>query len=344
MTESSAPLSPEILTSRLGDYLVENKLITALDLNEALEAQKSLRAEGKPSPLLGEILLEMKRIDRTTLDSAITKQILQLKAALIESNQHLEQRVKVRTAELEQALRKLSELNQLKSNFVANISHELRTPMTHLKGYLELLITQDLGALNASQVQAMQIMQRSSERLERLIEDLIQFSMAERDEVSLRVRNFNLGTLCLNLVNRLQPKAKAAQVTVHFQTQPDIPTVSADEEKISWVILQLMDNAIKFTPAGGSVHLSLEQDSKFVRVSVRDTGIGIPPDRIEEIFQPFHQLDSSSTRRYAGTGLGLALVKKIIESHGSVIHVTSQVDQGSVFEFLIGTSEIVSQP
>jgi signal transduction histidine kinase len=337
-------LSPEILVSRLGDYLVEKKLITPEDLQEALDYQVILRKGGKTAPLLGQILIEMNKISRVRLDTAITEQIIALKSALIESNQHLEQRVKERTAELEQALRKLSELNQLKSNFVANISHELRTPMTHLKGYLDLLITADLGPVNQSQVQAMQIMQRAAERLERLIEDLIQFSMAERDDVHLRTRAFNLSTLCLNLVSRVQARAKASQIDLTYDLPDHLADVTADEEKISWVILQLLDNALKFTPSGGSVSINLEQDSKFVRVSIKDSGIGIPSDRLEEIFEPFHQLDSSSTRRYAGTGLGLALVRKIIEAHGSVIHVTSSLGKGSTFEFLLSTTQIASQP
>ncbi len=106
---------------------------------------------------------------------------------------------------------------------------------------------------------------------------------------------------------------------MNFDIQPDIPFVQADEEKISWVILQLIDNAIKFTPSGGQVNLSIEKEfDTLVMVTVTDTGIGIPANRLEEMFEPFHQLDASSTRRYGGTGLGLALVKEIVSAHGSI--------------------------
>jgi signal transduction histidine kinase len=138
-------------------------------------------------------LLELGLIDRQTLDQAITEQIMQLRAALQETNRQLEQRVQERTAELQNALNKLSELNQLKSNIVANISHELRTPLTHIKGYLELLIAELMGPLSPEQVGALEVMQRSTERLERQIEDLILFSIASRGEFSLRLTSINVG-------------------------------------------------------------------------------------------------------------------------------------------------------
>jgi signal transduction histidine kinase len=121
---------------------------------------------------------------------------------------------------------------------------------------------------------------------------------------------------------------------LNFEVRSDIPFVQADEEKISWVILQLIDNAIKFTPSGGQVNLSIDKESEtLVMVTVADTGIGIPPNRLEEAFEPFHQLDASSTRRYGGTGLGLALVKEIVSAHGSIVNVKSEEGKGSTFSF-----------
>ncbi len=336
----SRPLTPEILISRLGDYLVEKGLITSDDLKHALEYQARQRENHETPDLLGQILIKMGAIDRTTLDSAITEQILQLRTALTKANQRLEQRVQERTAELEQALAKLSELNQLKTNFVANISHELRTPLTHLKGYLELLITGDLGNLNDEQKQALSVMQRSSDRLEHLIEDMILFSTMERSTINLKPKPFNLASVCTAALNRYSAKANEQQIHLQLICPNSLPNVVGDEEKVGWVIQQLVDNAVKFTPKGGEVIVKIEKDGRFLRVSVSDTGIGIKPDKINEIFEPFHQLDGSSTRRYSGTGLGLGLAKKIIEAHNSVIHVTSQPGKGSQFAFLLSTVEI----
>jgi len=173
MTEVKQPLTPEILVPRLGDYLVEQKLITPDQLTYALQQQTAIRKSQSATPLLGQLLVELGILDRAALDQAITEQVLQLRAALTENNQLLERRVQERTRELEQALERLSELNQLKSNFLANISHELRTPLTHLKGYIELLRTGDLGVLTPEQATALETIQRSTDRLGRLIEDLI---------------------------------------------------------------------------------------------------------------------------------------------------------------------------
>jgi signal transduction histidine kinase len=123
-------------------------------------------------------------------------------------------------------------------------------------------------------------------------------------------------------------------VNVYVASSEDIPRVQADSQKISWALGELLDNAVKFTPSGGRVVLRLEREGeKLVLVSVSDTGIGIPESRMEEIFEPFHQLDGSSTRRYGGAGLGLSLVRQIIEAHGSMLEVRSIEGKGSTFKF-----------
>jgi two-component system, OmpR family, phosphate regulon sensor histidine kinase PhoR len=227
----------------------------------------------------------------------------------------------------------------MKSNLVANISHELRTPLTHIKGYIELLISEGLGPLTTDQEQALDVMENSTDRLERLIEDLLLFSMVEKDQIILHIRPFNLNKLCSELINRCINNAEQRNIDLQFESATEQVIIDGDEEKIAWAITQLLDNAIKFTPSGGSAKVSIEVEAKFARLAVADTGIGIPPEKFNEIFESFHQLDGSSTRRYGGTGLGLSLVKKIIEAHGSVIHVTSEVEHGSTFTFLLKLAE-----
>lgn len=328
-------LTPEILLPRLGDYMVEKGLLSPEDLKRALNRQKELRASGQPVPLIGQILIEMGAIDRPGLETVITEQIISLRAALQEANAHLELKVQQRTAELEEALNKLAELNQLKSNFVANISHELRTPLTHIKGYLDLLISGDFGPLTSEQNHALSIMARSSDRLEHLIEDLIQFSLAENNQVSLNLQSVDLAKLCKTAIQNASKKAEQTSVDLCLDLPDFIPLVEADEEKIGWVITQLLDNAIKFSPNGGKVTLHLVVEKRTVCISVADNGIGIPADKINLIFEPFLQLDGSSTRKFGGTGLGLAMVKKIIEAHGSIIQVHSREGSGTQFEFYL---------
>ncbi len=328
-------LTPEVLVPRLGEYLVQRGRVRAEDLKKAL-AHQHKKQDKTQSGLLGETLLELGLIDRPTLDQAITEQIIQLRNALEDANRYLERRVQERTAELQLALRKLSELNQMKNNFVANISHELRTPLTHVKGYVEILVTDSLGALNEEQKNALQVSQRAITQLEGLIDNLILFSQAARGEMTLHMAPVNLHNVAANIINYSNPKALDRKITLHVEIKPNLPAVKADEEKITWVILQLMDNAIKFTPAGGRVSLTiLREADSLVSVSVTDTGIGIPKDRLHELFEPFHQLDGSSTRRYGGTGLGLALVRQILDAHGSVIDVRSEEGKGSTFKFTL---------
>lgn len=329
----TTPLSPEVLVPRLGEYLVQRGHISDADLKKALAYQQEQHNLGKRY-LLGEALIALELIDRRKLDHAVTEQIIQLRNALEDANRFLEQRVQERTAELQEALRKLSELSQMKANFVANVSHELRTPLTHVKGYLELLTTESLGALNSEQKNALQVSQRAAGRLESLIDNLILFSLAARGEMTLRLSPVNLNKVTEEIMNYSRSKAEDRNVHLHFDVPPNLPQVQADEEKISWAILQLLDNAIKFTPAGGDVSLSVQQESDtLVMVTVTDTGIGIPGDRVQEIFEPFHQLDASATRRYGGTGLGLALVRDIITAHGSMVDVRSEEEKGSTFRF-----------
>ena len=334
--ETPVQLTPEILVPRLGDYLVEKGIITLDDLKRALSFQKTARiGDTQVSPLLGQILIDWGLIDRTTLEQAITELIIQLRSALQDANEQLEKRVQERTAELELAFRKLSELNQLKSNFVGNISHELRTPLAHLNGYLDVLLAGDLGDLTGEQKRVLKIVRRSANRLDHLIEDLILFSMSEREPLNLRLEPINFADLCSSLIESTQTKAQEQNIILIFECQVGLPPIQIDEQKISWVILQLLDNAIKFTSSGGKVTLKVDREDNFVRIAVIDTGIGIPAERMEEVFEPFHQLDGSSSRKYGGTGLGLALVQKIIEAHGSIIHVNSEVGKGSQFDFLL---------
>ena len=338
---SPSPLSPEILVPRFGDRLVEKGIITQEQMQHAADFQAQLRQKGD-NRLFGQVLIDLGIINVATRDAAVTEMIFNLRFALQEanqqleaSNQQLERRVEERTAELKRALAQLAEINQLKANIVANISHELRTPLTHLKGYLELLLAGDLGAVSEAQHSALTVMERSTDRLGRLIEDLILFSVSERDQIHLRVMPFELSTLCVTCIHKVGAKALERNIKLMLDCQPDLPSVDGDEEKISWVIMQFLDNAIKFTSPDGQVSLKVWRDEEYVKVAVIDTGIGIPADRVDQVFESFVQLDGSTTRRAGGTGLGLALAKKLVEAHGSNIRVTSKEGEGSSFEFFL---------
>lgn len=332
MPPKKIKLSPEILVPRLGDYLIEKGFLSEQNLKKALAYQRKEKTSSEPA-LLGQILLDLGMISREELDQAVTEQIIKLQSALQVANEDLEARVRERTAELEYALARLSELDQLKSNFLANISHELRTPLTHLRGYVQLLVGEQLGPLTPSQVNALNVMQKSENKLGNLIDDLIQFSILDRSNLTLQMNEVDLLDVFKEIIPEAQEKCQEKGLVCKARIPRNIPRVKADAEKLVWALQHLIDNAVKFTPGGGEVVISARAQDKEVRLSVRDTGIGIPKDKLEEIFELFHQLDGSATRRYGGTGLGLALVQNIIEAHGSAVEVQSKEGEGAYFAF-----------
>ncbi len=333
MTQTLPKLSPEMLVPRMGEYLVQKGLISTENLQAALDHQLNETDKGN-SILLGQALIDLKFIDRSDLDQAVTEQILQLRSALQSANRTLERRVEERTAELQKALERVSELSQLKANFIANISHELRTPLTHIKGYIELLISESLGPITNEQKHALHISQQSSGKLEGLIEDLIMVSLASRGEMSIKLDDIDIRRIGSLVVKSFMEKARDREINLRAEIEENVPFVQGDSQKIGWALSQLIDNAIKFTSTGGSVVVGVRREGEnLVIVSVTDTGIGIANSRLTEIFEPFHQLDGSSTRRYSGTGLGLSLVRQIVEAHGSMIDVQSVEGRGTTFKF-----------
>ena len=191
MQQNLPKLTPEMLIPRMGEYLVQKGLISDADLHKALAYQQEQTAQGNHY-LLGHALMDLRMLDRDALDQVVTEQIIQLRSALQSSHRNLEHRVKERTSDLNEALQRLSELSQMKANFVANISHELRTPLTHVKGYLELLITGSLGTVSGEQRNALQVSQRATSKLESMINDLIMFSLAANHNAKHRISIINI--------------------------------------------------------------------------------------------------------------------------------------------------------
>jgi signal transduction histidine kinase len=334
--------STENPVPRLGEFLVNRNLLTEDQLQQALRFQKE-RAAQHTGKMLGETLIELGLIQRADMERAVVAQVLDLQAALQNSNRQLAERVAERTAELEKALKKVNEINQLKVDFVSNISHELRTPLAQIKGYVVMLAEGMLGDLDADQKDAMKSTLEATERLQSLIEDLIRFASAARGDLVINYSVFSLSDLVQSIFNRASAKAVHSTLQMAIDVPPDPVHVRGDVEKLTWVVMQLIDNAVKFTPDRGHITVGIKPSPsrRFAAVFVRDSGIGIPANRIHELFQPFHQLDMSSTRRYGGTGLGLALVHRIVDAHDAQIKVESIVGQGSTFAFEL---PMINQP
>jgi signal transduction histidine kinase len=332
LRKQGKPITPEVLTPRLGDFMVEKGYITIEDLDAALMYQQGQALNGR-AVLLGEALVGAGKLSRLELDEAITEQIFILQGALRTSNELLEQRVEERTHELSEALDKLTEINALKNNFISNISHELRTPLAHMVGYIDLFADGSMGELTGDQQMAMDVLKRANDRLFHLIDNLIQFSLIYKNEVAIEPEAVDIRTLVGGSLSRNQRLAETNQITLSMDLPEELPAVHGDPEKLGWVFDSLIDNGIKFNKPGGRVDVSSNLMNGGIELLVVDNGIGISQEQLGELFEPFHQLDGSSTRRYGGTGMGLALAYKIVEAHHSVIEVESKPGAGSIFRF-----------
>jgi signal transduction histidine kinase len=333
--------APDFLVPRIGEYLLKQGQLTEEQLEHALNRQKRLNLRGKRR-LLGQTLVELGFVNRETIDRAINNQIIELHGALQDANRTLERRVEERTAELRNALEHLKELNQIKASLISNVSHELRTPLAHIKGYVELMAEAQLGPLSEDQLRALEVVQGATSRLERLIEDLLEFSTASREGLRINPQAIDLSQLARETLVRSSEKASKADVALEADVADDLPPAMADRERLGWVLHQLVDNGIKFTPAGGKVLISSRAEKHRILIAVRDTGMGIPQDRMDEIFEPFHQLDGSPTRRFGGTGLGLSLVRLILNSHRTDIRIQSEEGKGTTLVFSLPVAKLGS--
>lgn len=269
---------------------------------------------------------------------------------LAEAFNDMTQRLKENVEQLEESNRKLAtvneelkELDRVKSDLLANVSHELRTPLTAIKGYTDYILERKLGPIAEKQEKGLIVVQRNLERLSRTINALLDFSRMELGRITLNIQPFSLRALLDQILTALRSELEKKRLVFATRLEPSLPHVIADREKLSAVLENLIINAIKFTPEGGSITVSASrlQDAErpSAEIGVADTGIGIPRDQLGKIFMRFHQVDASTTRRFGGVGLGLSIVKSILDAHGSAIVVDSEEGHGTVFRFRLPVLE-----
>ena len=242
--------------------------------------------------------------------------------------QQINERLRLTNAELDRATR-------LKDEFLANMSHELRTPLNAILGMSEGLKEHVFGSLTDRQRQAVETIERSGTHLLELINDILDLSKIEAGKLELETALVNVQYLCESSLTFVRQMAFSKGIRLSLESVQVMSDIEVDERRIRQILINLLSNAIKFTPTDGQVTLraGVEQQNgvDHLKLSVIDTGIGIAPGDIAKLFQPFVQIDSSLSRQYNGTGLGLALVRKIAELHGGTVSVTSEVNQGSCF-------------
>lgn len=226
----------------------------------------------------------------------------------------------------------IKHLERVRAEFVANVSHELKTPVTAVKGFAETLLAGALYNYRAAE-EFVNIINEEAERLSRLIHDLLELSKIESKGFRLRIELLELDAEIKRIVDKLKPQflKKGLTLTTDLPSEPVI--VKADRDQIEQVLLNLLDNSLKYTPGGGHVEVSLRKDRDDVIVAVKDTGIGIPKEDRPRIFERFYRVDKARSRKLGGTGLGLSIVKHIIEAHRGRVWVESEPGEGSQFYF-----------
>ena len=267
----------------------------------------------------------------------LAEEFNKMAAALRDAYANLEEKVRERTQELMVANERLKELDKMKSLFLSNVSHELKTPLTAIGGLVDNLIDGLTGPLNGKQTRYMTGIKDSTERLARLIRDLLDLSVIETGKSELKPARFSLSRLIHEVVETLKPLAVEKGISVEIARTNGDATAWADRDKITQVLTNLIVNAVKFSPAGGSLKLSMTaaNDRGLLEVSVSDTGPGIPPTEVERIFHEFYQISQPGREKTMGVGLGLAISKKLVEMHGGKIRVESVPGEGSTFFFTL---------
>jgi signal transduction histidine kinase/putative methionine-R-sulfoxide reductase with GAF domain len=246
-------------------------------------------------------------------------------------NARLYRELEEHAKQVEEGAERMRELNELKSNFVSTVSHELRTPLTSIKAYVETLI-ENVGAKNAKmRLEFLEIINEETERLARLIDAILDLSQLESGTFRIRKEVFDVNKVMKEVADVLRSIADKRNIQLNVELPDKAVLLEADRDLVKQVVINLSGNAIKFTPEGGNVYLAVHSEGSMVRVIVQDTGVGIPMDHLDKIFDRFYQVDSSMARQYGGAGLGLTICKSIMEWHGGSIEVESQEGRGSKF-------------
>jgi signal transduction histidine kinase/ActR/RegA family two-component response regulator len=299
-------------------------------------------ARDAQAPVSGEMEILLRRVERERQARKQAEQLLERKSLeLYESNQRLQAQaakleiaVQERTRALEDAAARMQEALRTKGEFLAVVSHEIRTPMNGVLGMAQLLQMTDL---TEEQQRYVETIQTSGETLLTIINDILDVSKLDAGSVRLDNRPVELRAAVKEVVDLLSTQAQKKSLYLDVEIGADVPAwIRGDATRLKQILTNLVGNALKFTHAGGvRIGMSTLQQGQVLQCQVQDTGIGIPPDKVDRLFEKFSQIDSSITRRYGGTGLGLVICKRLVEGMGGQIRAASKQREGSTFTFVI---------
>jgi PAS domain S-box-containing protein len=230
-------------------------------------------------------------------------------------------------------------LEEMKSQFLATVSHDLRTPLASIMGFTEMLMEGSPGSLTEVQAEFLGIVFENSNRLLALVTDLLDISKLEVGRIQLEMTTIDLPTLITGVMDEIGPLAQKKGISLRVDIAEGLPRTQGDQRRLEQVLNNLLSNAVKFTPEGGMVQLTAELKGEHLMVTVKDTGVGVPPDDLTHVFQAFHRGRNATKQAIEGTGLGLSIAKALVEAHQGAIGVESELDKGSTFWFTLPVIE-----
>ncbi|UCF30050.1 MAG: response regulator [bacterium] len=305
------------------------------DLNEALE--------GKVQERTREVQLSRDELKQKLDELEASNQQLQASYAQLEFTARELRSAQGKLQEnyniLKEMNAELQQVSEVKNKFLSIMSHELRTPLTVINGYLSLILEKDYGHPSPELKEIMKVVKDQARNQLSLIEDLLDLTRIESGEFRIHRQASDAAKLLTKVSESYLPRVDEKEIQLSLEMEKDLPKVFWDPQKVVQVLQNLIDNAIKFTPIGGRIVLSAKSKSDFIELKVVDNGIGIPQQGIDRIFDRFYQIDSSSTRQYGGSGLGLSIVKEIVQAHRGRIFVESREGEGTTFFILIPVGE-----
>jgi signal transduction histidine kinase len=251
------------------------------------------------------------------------------------AQQELEKKVEERTRELTNVLEEVKKVSKRKTDFISSVSHELRTPLTSIKGYAAILLEEKLGHLPTPVKERLAKINLHSDELVHMVDGLLDIARIESGRAIMRMEGQNLEDIIAKTSDLIMIQCKNKDIELLTETKGSLSPVLADQTQIERVFINLLGNAVKFTPEKGKITIRAQAKDDTVQVDITDTGIGIPPESISSLFEEFYRVDNAVNQQIKGTGLGLSLVKHIIEAHKGRIWVVSKLEQGSTFSFTL---------
>jgi len=323
----------EVIGTHISKWLTQESLVVSQEV-----LKKQISGENLDYPVIIEVICKNKEHRWGEVRTRYIKDGNRITgvhgiARDITEKKRLEMQLQDYNEKLERSCEELIEADRVKTEFISKITHELLTPLTSIKGFTELLSDETCGDINEEQKKKLDIIYRNTEKLIGLIKELLDIGHLEKNKFGLQFGLVSMNDIITRSIKNINQQAKEKDISI-IRDIKKLPGIWGDEERLTHVLTNILANAIKFTPSKGTVKIMADEDKMGIKISVTDTGIGIPEDKLTCIFERFYQIDSSSNRRYGGAGLGLSICKSIIENHYGSIWAES-TGCGSTFNIVL---------